>query len=227
MESLELLNSQKHAAVRMRKRYGTPTHFVRIVASEFAAAATACPILFSKHPDTGAFYAGAVMGLKPGECLIDSPDGTLAFRSLEGERDGFFASDEHIAIDTAHARFSATDGEPLFESDGAPGAALRRAQGALGRLMAGVGPTDAFIQALLRHRLIEPIDIALSFDDGERLTLEGLYTVSLDALGELDDAAVLGLFRDGHLQLAYTMIGSLQQISVLARRRNERLAEAG
>jgi hypothetical protein len=76
---------------------------------------------------------------------------------------------------------------------------------------------------LLQLRLIEPADIDLRFDDGEHLRLDGLYTVSRDGLGELDDANVLKLFRSGHLQAAYCMTFSLNQVAAMAQRRNERL----
>ncbi len=39
----------------------------------------------------------------------------------------------------------------------------------------------------------------------------------------LDDGAVLALFRSGYLQAALCMSLSLNQVPVLARRRNERL----
>ena len=45
--------------------------------------------------------------------------------------------------------------------------------------------------------------------------------MSLDALRDIDDAAALRLFRAGHLQLAYTMSASLQQIQILAQLRNQ------
>lgn len=224
MERVELLNSEIHAALRMRRPDREAGPFVRIVTSEFPAAAAACPLLFSKHLETGAFYAGALTGFRPGECLIDSPDGRPAFRPLEADRDGFFAMGDSIAFDPAHDRFADPQGEALFDGQGAPTASLKAVQNALGRLMAGAAATDAFIAAMLAHRLIEPIDIALNFDDGERLRLDGLYTISLDALGDLDDQAALGLFRAGHMQCAYAMIGSLQHIALMARRRNERLA---
>ena len=83
--------------------------------------------------------------------------------------------------------------------------------------------TDRFLAAMLADKLVEPVDITLSFDDGERLQLDGLYTISLDAIADLDDAAALRLFRAGHLQLAYAMAGSLRQVAVLAKRRNDRL----
>jgi len=106
-------------------------------------------------------------------------------------------------------------------------AALRAVQKAIGGLMAGAAATDAFIAAMLAHSLIEPIDISLAFDDGETLRLDGLYTVSLDALSELPDAAVMGLFRAGHLQPAFALAGSLHHVALMARRRNARLTQIG
>lgn len=224
MERVELLNGEIHAALRMRRSSREIGPFVRIVTSEFAAAAVACPMLFSKHSETGAFYVGALMGFKTGECLIDSPDGRPAFRPLEVDREGFFAMGENLAFDSAHDRFAGREGESLFDAQGAPTASLKAVQNALGRLMVGAEATDQFIAAMLAHRLIEPIDITLNFDDGERLRLDGLYTISLDALGDLDDATALDLFRAGHMRCAYAMVGSLQHIALMARRRNERLA---
>jgi len=224
MGSLELVNSDTHATVRMRAAGEGSGPFVRVVLSEFSTAAVACPLLLSKRADTGAFYVGALMGFKAGEVLTDAPDGKSAFRPLEAARAGFFAVEDNIALDRAHERFAGPGGESLFDHEGRPTAPMQAAQVALGRLMAGEEATQAFIAELLSYRLIEPIDVSLNFDDGERLRLDGLYTVSLDALGELDDAAVIDLFRAGHLQCAYAMITSLQHIALMARRRNERLA---
>jgi hypothetical protein len=83
-----------------------------------------------------------------------------------------------------------------------------------------------FIADLLDLKLIEPIDVSLSFEGGERLSLQGLYTVSLDRLRDVDDGAALRLFRAGHLQLAYTMATSLRQIARLARIRDRRNSSA-
>lgn len=222
---LELLDSANHQLLRLRTASEAGPHFVQVVAAEFAAAATCCPILFAKTAETGQFYSGAMYGFKPGENLLETGvEEVRPYRPLDLERQGFFVADANIAIDRSHPRFCEDEGEPLFEPDGTPGTRLRHIQRVLGQLKAGVEETDAFIQALLGYRLIEPIDISLRFDDGETLTLRGLYTVSLDSLRELDDAAALDLFRRGYLQLAYCMIGSLKQITMLAQRRNRRLA---
>jgi hypothetical protein len=222
MARLEPLNLDRHRQFRVRAPVPDGRPFVQIVVNEFAAAAAACPILFSKFPETGQFYAGAMFGFRPEEPQLAAEEG---FVPLDIERQGFFVSGEDIAIDLEHARISETAGEPLFDEDGQPSEQLRRIQHALGQLVIGIGSTDAFIRMLLDLKLIEPIDISLRFDDGETLRLDGLYTVSRDRLHDLDDADVARLFRNGHLQLAYTMIGSLQHIRLMAARRNRRLAQ--
>lgn len=224
MSSLERLNSQDHGHLRLRPRSGPEPHFVQIVPIEFAAAAVCCPILFSKDAASGAFYPGAMLGLKPGESALRSVADRGGFEPLNLQRDGFFISGEHISIDRSNPRFSESEGEPLFDDGRQPGVSLRRIQRVLRLLHEGTAQSDAFIRNLVALRLVEPIDIALSFDDGERLTLQGLYTVGRDALREVGDADVLRLFRSDHLQLALTMAGSVNQLRILAQLRNQRIA---
>lgn len=224
MKELEILNSEQHRHLRLRRRAEAIPHFVPIVTSELSEAAVCCPILLAKNPENGRFYVGAMFGFKPGENLLADDFGvSRTFHPLDLERQGFFASHENIAIDVEHPRMSETDGDPLFDEDGEPTDVLKRIQRALGLLVTGNTETEAFIRVLVELRLIEPIDISLRFDDGETLHLEGLYTISLDSVADLDDAHALSLFRKGYLQLVYTIAGSLKQIPVLANRRNERL----
>ena len=223
MPTLELLNPQTHGQLRLRTRQEPAPHFVQIVPSEFAAAATCCPILFTKEAATGGFYAGAIFGFKAGENLLDTVEERGVFNPLMLQREGFFLSEQHIAIDRGHSRFSADEGDSLFDAAGQPGAELRAIQRTLGEIHTGLERSKSFIAALADLKLIEPIDVALKFDDGERLTLQGLYTVSLDRLRDIDDGAALRLFRAGHLQLAYAMAASLKQIGRLAQLRNRKL----
>jgi hypothetical protein len=226
MPTLEMLNPQDHRHLRVRPAGDDGPHFVQIVTSEFAAAAASCPILFAKEPATGRFYAGAMLSLKPGERFLKSAAERGGFNPLNLQRDGFFISGEGISIDRNNPRFSEAEGEPLFDEAQRPSVCLRQIQRVLGQLQAGIEAANGFIRSLAELKLIEPIDISLSFDSGERLALEGLYTVSLDALREIDDAAAVRLFRSGHLQLAYIMAASLRQITILCQLRNERLADS-
>jgi hypothetical protein len=224
---LEILNSATHGALMMRAVPTDHPPFVMVTINELPAAAAVCPLFFAKDPETGQFYVGAMFGFRPGELLVEGADKRDAlFRPLDLQRQGFFISDENIAVDVAHSRFAEGASIALFEDGGEASEAMRRIQWALGQLKAGVDATNEFIAALLALKLIEPIDIALSFDDGEKLQLDGLYTVSRDALADLEDGDVLRLYRSGYLQAAYAMTLSLNQIAVLSRRRNASLAIA-
>ena len=222
---MEILNDVEHRALRMRADPGEPCpHFVFIVINEFPVAASACPIFFAKDPANGEFYAAALFGFEPGELLVEGAQtNDNLFQPLDLQRRGFFTAEENIAVDTAHPRFGSGASLALFENDGAPSGTLRKIQRVLGELTAGIDATRTFIKELLRLKLIEPIDVSLQFDDGKRLTLDGLYTVGRDGLNDLADDEVLDLYRKGYLQAAMCMTFSLNQIAVLARRRNDRL----
>lgn len=222
MEKLEFLDPQTHANLRLGTHNAANRNFVQIVAAEFLQAMHDYPILFTKDPESGAFYAGVVMGLEPGHNLLAN-DGTLpGYRPADLVRQGFFLSDDKIAIDPDEFVFTA-DGEPLFDAAGQPSDTLKRVQHAMHTLHHGLAETCAIIDRFLAHRLIEPIDITLDFDDGGRLRLEGLYSVSLDSLHALPDDVALDLFRRGDLQIAYAQVASIQHIRRLARIRNDRL----
>jgi len=226
-EQYALLNSEAHRGLMMRADIGAHPPFVMVTIGEFPAAAAVCPIFFSKDSETGEFYAGALFGFTEGELLVEDADKRDAlFRPLELQRQGFLISDENIAVDLAHRRFGDGASIALFEEDGTPTEAMRRVQWALGQLKAGMDATREYIRELLALKLIEPVDISLAFDDGQKLQLDGLYTVSRDALNDLDDAKLVELFRKGYLQAALSMTFSLNQVAVLARRRNARLAAA-
>jgi hypothetical protein len=226
-EVLEILDSKAHRHLRLRPSPTQLSNFVQIIPAEFAAAAAICPILFAKSPQTGQFYAGAMFGFKPGENLLaDSETGIAPFRPLDQQREAFFISGENIAIDRACPRISEITGEPLFDEDGEPTPPTRQIQRILGQLKAGLDDWDRFIALMLKHSLVEPVDISLRFDDGETLDLAGLYSISIDRLHALNDHAVLELFRSGDLHLAFSVAASLRQVTILADRRNRQLAKA-
>ena len=66
----EMLNHAQHASLRVSRASDGGRQFAQIVADEFLKAAPHYPILFTKHPETGAFYAGVVMGLEQGDNLF-------------------------------------------------------------------------------------------------------------------------------------------------------------
>jgi len=229
--NIVVLNTEAHKNVRIRARasarFGDGQRFVAAVIGEFALLAVHYPILLSKDAETGAFYAGAMLGFDDGENLfLDEAKGFDAYRPLNLQRAPFFAAGDDLAIDLDSPRISETEGERLFDDDGGPTAYLQGIISAFRELKRGTELTTRFIETLLALKLVETVTLDLAFDDGTRRVTEGLYTIDQDALRALPDAGVVDLFRKGYLQLIYLMIASLKQVPVLARRKNLRLLEA-
>ena len=224
-EQLEILNSEVHRNLAMHPLVGAHPHMVQISLPEVEAAASCCPVMLAKSPETGRFAIVALFGFSPEEVLVEGAGtGNAAFLPLDLQRQGFFASDENIAVDLAHPRFAPGGTIPLFDAMGGPTDEMRLVQRAIGTLMGNAARTERFIADIVEARLVEPVDISLKFDDGQTVALNGLYTVSGDALADLDDTRIIRLFRDGTLAAALAIRASLRQIGQLARRRNERLA---
>jgi hypothetical protein len=228
-----ILNSQTHRTLRVMAnpsaRHGDNQRFVSVVPKEFPNLVAHYPLFFAKDSETGAFYCGAVLGFDAGENLFlnESGEGQDSYRPLNLQRGPFYIAGNELAIDLDNPRVGAADGQQLFTDDGKPTTYLESIRYVFRELKPGQEMTKVFIDTLLGLKLIEPININLDFDDGTKRDLQGLYTISQDALRSLPDDVVLNLFRRGYLHLIYLMIASLQQVSVLAQKKNRRLHESG
>jgi SapC len=224
------LNNQTHRSLRVQPepsaRYGDNQRFVQIVVGEFPHLVVQYPILLSKSADTGAFFCGAMLGVDEGENLFLNEGSHEGHRPLNLQRMPFYVSGAELGIDLDHPRVSQERGQALFTEEGKATAYLESIKAAFRDLKPGIEMTKAFIDTLMRLKLVEPIDIKLGFDDGSKRELAGLYTINQPVLRALPDASVLELFRRGYLQLIYLMIASLKQVPVLARKKNDRLLQA-
>lgn len=224
---LVILNAERHRNTRMHPVAKGHPHCVQVVLNELTQAATCCPLFFVKDPETGQFNLVALFGFRAGEILIEGADqGHAPFVPMEIIRQGFYAVEDTIALDQAHPRFAPGGSIPLFDAMGEPTDETRLIQRSIGALIQGRAATRVFINTMAALRLIEPITFTLNFDDGEKFNLMDLYTISLDALNDLDDSEIVRLFRDGSLAAALCIQGSIRQVGVLAQRRNNALGAA-
>jgi hypothetical protein len=120
----------------------------------------------------------------------------------------------------------AAEGKMLFDESGQPTRYLQSIIWAFQDLKPGIEVTQHFIARLLELKLIEPVDIEAGFDDGTIHNCVGLYTVNQETLSRLSDEVVVELFRRGYLRLIHSMIASLKQFPVLARKKNGRTLKA-
>jgi len=216
------LNKEAHRNLCIRPTGGEDKNFVAVIVNEFSHLVLHYPIVFSKDPETGAFYCGAMLGIDTGENLLRD-EGVGIYRPLTVQRGPFYIQGDELAIDLDHPRVGS--GQPLFTETGEPTAYLKSIIGLFRDLVPGMERTKVFINTLLNLKLIEPMDVELAFDDGSKRRLEGLYTINSEALRALPDAAVLDLFKRGYLQLVYLMIASLKQIPALAQKKNNSLSK--
>ena len=223
MANVVVLDRNAHRSLRVRPSGGDERNFVAVVLGEFAHLVAHYPILLSKEAETGAFYCGAMLGIDTGENLFAGEAGV--YRPLNLQRGPFFAAGAELAIDLESPLVGG--GERLFTDAGDPTAYLKAIAALFRDLRPGLEHAKAFVATLSALKLIEPVDIDLSFDDGSSRSLEGLYTVSEEGLRRLSDGDALKLFRSGYLELCYLMIASLKQVRVLARRKNDRLIDGG
>ncbi|MEA1673249.1 SapC family protein [Nitrospirillum sp. BR 11163] len=226
MTNIAIVNAHAHRDLQVKAK-ASPAfdakHFVAVIVAEFPLLAVQCPILLSKDAETGAFVCGAVLGFAQNENLFLTQDGWQGYRPLTLQRGPFYTVGEDLAIDLDDARVGTDAGEPLFSPNGEMTPYLRGIINAMQELRPGLERTKRFIETLMNLKLIEPIDISLSFDDGSQHELANLYTIDREALRALPDAAVLDLFRRGYMQLIYLMIASLKHVPLMAERKNKQL----
>lgn len=224
MVNVTILDPAVHAGIRAAstgRGIGAERHMVGITPREIPQAAMTYPILATKDADSGAFVLGAVLGLDEGENLFrEQMVAGDTYLPLQLSREGFWIAQERLAADLDHPRFAIGAEELLFDDAHAPTPFLDGIVSALRELRGGEPLTRAFLDMLTAHRLLAPVEIELSFDDGSRRTLEDLYTIDEAVLRDLDDTTVLDLFRRGYLQLVYLMIASMRHIPTIAKRKN-------
>ncbi|MHB8283916.1 MAG: SapC family protein [Caulobacteraceae bacterium] len=229
MTSIVVLDNTLHRHVTVQgglSGWVDRQRFVQVVLREFSLLAVQYPILVSKNVDTGDFFVGAVLGFDEGENLFAKPGGGHeGYRPLNLQRAPFYVADGRLAIDLDSPIVGTGRGEALFDTTGQATPFLENIHYVLGEFRTGLEMTRIFIDTLLKLKLLVEMEVDLSFDDGTRRQLEGLYTIDQDVVRDLDDAAALELFRRGYMYLIHLMIVSVKQIAQLARRKNERLLD--
>lgn len=231
MTQIVPLNKETHRTLKVDGRasaaYGDNRRFAQVIVKEFPHLVVHYPILFSKDPQTGQFYCGAMLGFDEGENIFLEDWAENGFyRPLNLQRGPFYAQGPDVAIDLDDPRVGKEGGKPLFTEQGQPTRYLQSIIWAFQDLQPGIEMTKLFIARLLELKLIEPVDVEVEFDDGTMRRCVGLYTIDQDVLSRLPDVVVLELFRRGYLRLIDYMIASLKQVPIMARKKNSRLLTA-
>lgn len=233
MTQTVLLHPQEHKDLRVilerGAAHGDDVMFSLTFPLEFRDIQAHYPIVFRKSADATGYEVLALFGFEAGENLFlgdgrpgwDASYVPLAVRRqpfLIGRRGGQLS----IHIDLDHPRVSRSEGEILFLEFGGNSAYLEQAGEMLSALHEGMLGLPAFIEALVKHGLLEPFSVDVELGDGSQHRLEGFETINEDRLLALPGAALEALNRAGHLQAIYMAMASLTHLRDLVARRERR-----
>jgi len=233
MSQYEVLDKEKHGHLGIRTGYsaalGDAVMYVMTYPMEFRDVQSCYPILFTKDANTGGFFAAALLGFEADQNLFLHDDGWDAsyvpsivqrqpfLIATGGEGDN---KSPVVSLDLDHPRVSHDDGETLFNSEGSPTEFLNQKISVLDKLHRGMQHSGGFIDALLKHDLLEQITLDLTFNDGDKKSLQGFYSIAEEKLYELKGDVLESLNQAGYLQPVFMAVASLSRMRDIIERRN-------
>lgn len=233
MSQYEVLNKEKHKQLRIRTGYsaalGDAVKFAMTYPMEFRDIQSCYPILFTKDPNTGGFFAAAVFGFASGQNLFLKDNGwDAAYIPATVQRQPFLIATRGegdndnpvVSLDLDHPRVSQDEGEALFDDAGDATDFLNRKIALLDKLHRGLQHSSGFIDALLQHELLEQIALDITFNDGDKTTVQGFYSIAEERLYQLNGDALESLNRAGYLQPVFMAVASLSRMRDIIERRN-------
>lgn len=191
--------------------------------AEFRNLQACYPIVFQKAAD-GSFQPVALLGFQTGQNLfLDERGWDALYLPLAIERQPFLIGlsvegEPMMHIDLDHPRVGHDRGEPLFRTHGGTTEFLDRMASTLQALHEGLQAVPGFVDALLRHELLESFVLDITLDDGAQHRLAGFYTINEERLSRLDGEALAVLHVEGHLEAIYMAIASLSRFRDLIER---------
>jgi len=233
MSQYQVLNREKHRQLRIKTGYGAAlgdaVMYVMTYPMEFRDIQSCYPILFTKDPNTGGFFAAAVMGFEADQNLFLHDNGWDApyipavvqrqpfLIATGGEGDN---ATPVVSLDLDHPRVSQDEGEALFDSAGDPTEFLKQKIALLDKLHRGMQHSSGFIDALLQHELLEQITLDVAFNDGSKKSVQGFYCIAEERLFQLPGDVLESLNQAGYLQPVFMAVASMSRMRDIIERRN-------
>lgn len=231
MPNIALLNNIDHKDLRIIAGHApgldSEVAWVPTFADEFRALQAHYPLVFRRADDGVGFEAIALLGFEAGENLFlrDGRWDAATVPLLHARQPFYIGRDGDellIQVDLDHPRVSRSEGEPVFKTHGGNTDYLERVSAMLSDIHTGMQHNAGFIEALVRHELLEGFELDVEFDSGARHRLAGFFTIHEERFASLDGAAIAALHRDGHLGPIWFALASLSHFRDLIDRRNAR-----
>ncbi|PHS53217.1 MAG: hypothetical protein COB01_04545 [Lutibacter sp.] len=204
-------------------------HIVPVNAHEFAQAATSYPIVFIKDADTNTFRSVLMLGLEAGENLFYQDEkwdalyvpqsvGMVPFAlGLDPEKEKTLTT----CIDLESPFVGEDKEHALFDEKGEHTDFFKKIEDSLAHLYNNEIASEQFTKEMIANDLMQELELAVSFANGEKKKLVGIFTINEKKLAELTNEQVLTFHKRGLFVPIYAMLGSIGQINRLIKMRNQ------
>lgn len=228
-----LLNNVDHHDLRLITRHGAAlgdaVNQTLVFPSEYQDLQRHYPIFF-RQTEGGGFKSVALLGFERDENLfLDGDRWTATYvpamhtigpfligqpQAAPGE-DLPENAEAMILVDIDHARISRDQGEPLFLTHGGNSPVLTHIAQVLQQVYAGAQVSDRMFAAFYEAGLLAPVEINVQIDDHRSFLLKDMLTISREALHQLDGERLKALNEAGFLALAFHVVSSMANLSLM------------
>lgn len=195
------------------------------------------PLVFRKDADTGEFGLIALLGLEANENLFIQqnqwraryiPFAIKRGPFIVGYQDqssiGGSSQEPVIYVDLNNPKINAdqnnSQGEAVFSSDGKISEYMQQVNQSLLAIHQGMEFNQKMISLFKELDLIESVNLDIELNNGQKIQLQGNYTINQQKLSSLDGEALQRLNQSGFLQAAFLIMGSLSNIQYLVNLKN-------
>ncbi len=233
MSQYEVLNKEKHRQLRIKTGYsaalGDAVMYAMTYPMEFRDIQSCYPILFTKDPNSGGFFAAAVLGFEAEQNLFLQENGwDASYIPATIQRQPFLIATGGegdnatpvVSLDLDHPRVSQDEGEALFDIEGGATEFLSQKIALLDKLHHGLQHSSGFIDTLLQHELLEQITLDIAFNDGSKKSVQRYYSIAEERLYQLKGDVLESLNQAGYLQPVFMAVASMSRMRDIIERRN-------
>lgn len=232
-EKPALLDRNKHRRTRVRPGAGFAfarnTNSLFVAGVEFNEASKEYAIVFTRSGNGGQPVPVLLMGMRDKENLFVGDADRWEGRYVPAfvRRYPFVLTPGPqqqlaVCIDEASAAVTETDGEALFDEQGAETPFLKKTLEFLGDFQREYARTEAFCKRLDEAGLLTEMNARADLKNGTSYTVNGMLIVDEKKLLALPDATALSLFRSGELHLVSIHLASLTNMQRLVDRMAQR-----
>ena len=208
-------NKHKNLKVRIDTTFSSckTAHLAAISLKEVPFAASAMPLVIIQTPENGTYHIAGMMGVEPNVnlyCQDDTWQGHHVPWNIQRYPFDLRGDKERVVIyiDENSELVGEKEGEPLFDADGNATQQLENMRTLISQIADSEINSVDFFRHIKEYNLLDPISIKVTFADGERKNLVGMYSISETRLLQLPDEAILELTRKGTLGMLYAILTS-------------------